>query len=146
MLYNMVMYKVLLYKFTVLGSEERVLVMIKSKVVAIGAEAISKSEPILILFDETASDRLKEVSLIQRFENDAVANYDLKVGSPIKIGEQEYQVKYLGGLVKSNLTSIGHTVLNFKELPAKEHLQDNVLYLEPHVMPVVTEGTEIIYG
>lgn len=120
--------------------------MIKSEVMAIGPEAISAKEPMLILFDETASERLREVSVIQRFANDAVKNYDLQVGSKIQIDAQEYTVKYLGELVESNLTSIGHTVLNFKELPSKEHLQENVIYLEPHVMPQIKVGSQIIYG
>lgn len=120
--------------------------MIKSEVVAIGPNAISKNEPMVILFDETASERLREVSVIQRFENDAKKNYDLAVGSKITIDDQVYEVKYLGELVESNLTTIGHTVLNFKPLPEKEHLQENVLYLEPHVMPVIKEGTQIVYS
>ena len=107
--------------------------MIKSEVIEIGAKAVSKDEPMVILFDETASPRLREVSVIQRFENDAAKNYDLKIGSKIQI-------------VESNLTTIGHTVLNFKPVPEKEHLQENVLYLEPHTIPVIKQGTQIIYG
>ncbi|MEY8662085.1 PTS glucitol/sorbitol transporter subunit IIA [Ligilactobacillus faecis] len=120
--------------------------MIKSEVMAIGPEAISDKEPMLILFDESASERLREVSVIQRFENDATKNYDLQVGSKIQIDAKEYTVKYLGELVESNLTSIGHTVFNFKELPSKEHLQENVIYLEPHVLPQIKVGSQIIYG
>ena len=120
--------------------------MIKSEVIEIGAKAVSKDEPMVLLFDETASPRLREVSVIQRFENDAAENYDLKIGSKIQIDDQVYHVKYLGELVESNLTTIGHTVLNFKPVPEKEHLQENVLYLEPHTMPVIKQGTQIIYG
>ena len=108
--------------------------MIKSEVIEIGAKAVSKDEPMVILFDETASPRLREVSVIQRFENDVAKNYDLKIGSKIQIDDQVYHVKYLGELVESNLTTIGHTVLNFKPVPEKEHLQENVLYLEPHTI------------
>lgn len=120
--------------------------MIKSEVIEIGAKAVSKDEPMVILFDETASPRLREVSVIQRFENDVAKNYDLKIGSKIQIDDQVYHVKYLGELVESNLTTIGHTVLNFKPVPEKEHLQENVLYLEPYTIPVIKQGTQIIYG
>ena len=63
------------------------------------------------------------------------ASQYLKIGSKIQIDDQVYHVKYLGELVESNLTTIGHTVLNFKPVPEKEHLQENVLYLEPHTIP-----------
>ena len=41
--------------------------MIKSKITAIGPQAIDEKQPLLILFGETASERLREVSLIHGF-------------------------------------------------------------------------------
>ena len=88
--------------------------MIKSKITAIGPQAIDEKQPLLILFGETASERLREVSLIHGFENNPIGGYDIKKGSKVMIGSSEYEVEFVGQLVESNLTSIGHTVLAFR--------------------------------
>lgn len=118
--------------------------MIKSKITAIGSQAVDASQPLLILFGETASERLREVSLIHDFENDPVAGYDIRNGSKVRIGSSEYEVEYAGQLVEPNLTSIGHTVFAFKEVP--ETPQENAIYLKPYGMPHVEVGTEIVFG
>ncbi|MBD9205713.1 MAG: PTS glucose transporter subunit IIA [Lactobacillus ruminis] len=117
--------------------------MIKSKITAIGPQAIDEKQPLLILFGETASERLREVSLIHGFENDPIGGYDIKKGSKVRIGSSEYEVEFVGQLVESNLTSIGHTVLAFKEVP--ETPQENAIYLKPHAIPKIEIGTEIVF-
>ena len=117
--------------------------MIKSKITAIGPQAIDEKQPLLILFGETALERLREVSLIHDFENDPIGGYDIKQGSKVTIGSSEYEVEFVGQLAESNLTSIGHTVLAFKEVP--ETPQENAIYLKPHVMPEIEIGTEIVF-
>ena len=46
-------------------------------------------------------------------------------------------------IAESNLTSIGHTVLAFKEVP--ETPQENAIYLKPHAMPKIEIGAEIVF-
>ena len=117
--------------------------MLESKVMEIGSEAISAKDPLLILFDETASDQLCKVSIIQRFSSLLPENYTLKEGSKIKFDDQEYIVKYVGALVKSNILMIGHATLNFKAVPEKP--QQNSIYVEPYSLPKIKPGTIIKY-
>ncbi len=118
--------------------------MLESQVMSIGSEAISADDPLLILFDETASDQLRKVSVIQRFSGLLPENYDIAVGNKIKFDDQEYTVKYVGELVKSNILMIGHATLNFKDVP--ENPQQNAIYLEPYRLPQIKKGTIIKYS
>ncbi|GAJ25947.1 PTS system, IIA component [Liquorilactobacillus sucicola DSM 21376 = JCM 15457] len=117
--------------------------MLKAEVVEIGPEAISKNDPLLILFDETASTKLRRVSIVQRFSKSGDANYDIAAGNKISIDDQEYEVVYAGQLVKSNMEMIGHATLCFSEVP--ETPQHNGIYLKPFDFPKIHVGSIIKY-
>lgn len=109
---------------------------------AIGPQAISKTEPILILFDETATASLQQIAIVQKFTS-ALTPVPLQTGSHLAIDDQRYTVEYAGPLVEANLQSIGHATLYFTEVPAKP--MDNGLYLTPTSLPTIKVGSVITY-
>ncbi|KRL38829.1 PTS glucitol/sorbitol transporter subunit IIA [Liquorilactobacillus uvarum] len=117
--------------------------MLKAEVVEIGPEAISKNDPLLILFNETASIQLRRVSIVQRFSKTKDASYDIAAGDKISIDDQEYEVTYVGQLVKSNMEMIGHATLSFEKVPEKP--QHNGIYLRPYTFPKIHVGSVIKY-
>ncbi|KRL03015.1 PTS glucitol/sorbitol transporter subunit IIA [Liquorilactobacillus capillatus] len=118
--------------------------MLKAKVVEIGPEAISKNDPLLILFDETASAQLRRVSIVQRFVEVDGQTFDLTIGDTISIDDQEFKVTYVGQLVKSNMEMIGHATFCFQEVP--EQPQHNGIYLTPQTFPKIHVGSIITYS
>ncbi|KRL40557.1 PTS system, glucitol sorbitol-specific IIA component [Liquorilactobacillus nagelii DSM 13675] len=117
--------------------------MLKAKIVEIGPEAISADDPLLILFDETASSQLRHVSVVQRFISPNEQHFSLKTGGQIKIDEQVYEVAYVGFLVADNMEMIGHATLFFEEVP--EQPQHNGIYLKPYQIPKLHVGSIISY-
>ena len=115
---------------------------ITATVQSIGANAIDSKEPILVLFDETATAPLQQIAVIQKFEQ-PIASLSLVAGSTITIDRQTYTVAFAGGLVEANLTSIGHATLYFKPVPAK--LMENGIYLTPNQLPTIKVGSVITY-
>ena len=115
--------------------------MIKTKITHIGPKAVDEKDAMLILFDESASKELRDVSVIQSFVGPK--DFDLAVGKKITIGQKEYEVTYLGDMVVTNLLEIGHTVLQFKEVPTSP--QQNAIYLTPQELPDLELGMEIVF-
>ncbi|GAW64685.1 glucitol sorbitol PTS, EIIA [Ligilactobacillus acidipiscis DSM 15836] len=118
--------------------------MLKTRITAIGKHADSKEDGLIILFDETASDKLRDVSLIHEVLPDFEQKYELKVGQKVSFDQQEYEITYLGPLVESNLMSIGHTIFDFHQVPDRPRA--NAIYLKPHGEPDVHVGTIITFG
>ena len=116
--------------------------MFKANVVSIGENAISDTEPIIILFGENSvTDNLEKVSVVQRFEN--VPSADITINNEIKIDDQVYTVKFKGDLVDSNFSMLGHVTLYFTEVP--DEPQNNAIYLSPEKMPSIHVGSTIEY-
>ena len=113
--------------------------MIKMKVVSVGEGALNAKDGLVILFGKEVSDRLKEVSVIQEFEQ--IDQYDVKKGMRLTIDKQHYQVAYVGNLVASNLETVHHTVLDFNAVP--DEPRSNAIYLEPQKFPVIHAGSQI---
>lgn len=109
---------------------------------AIGPQALSPDEPILILFDETATDSLQQIAVIQQFQA-PLTGLALKAGSTLKIDDQVYMVAYAGPLVDQNLTTIGHATLYFTAVPAKPLA--NGVYLAPTRLPKLKVGSILTY-
>lgn len=57
--------------------------MIQAKITEIGTEAINKEEPMLILFDKTATAALRKYSVIQEVSKDEP--FSLKAGGTIAL-------------------------------------------------------------
>lgn len=114
--------------------------MIKMNVISVGEKALNAEDKLVILFGTEVSERLKEVSVIQRIE--MVDDYQVKKGMHLMIDDQEYEVVYAGSLVKDNLETVHHTVLDFNPLP--EEPRENAIYLTPATLPEIKENTKIV--
>lgn len=118
----------------------------QSTVIQIGKDAIDKDDPVIILFDETATEALQKVSVIQRFEETDQQEEqwtDLRRGDAVLFDEQEYTVAFIGSSVHENLRSLGHTTFIFKN--EGETPLDTSIYLAPYKLPAVMDGTTITY-
>lgn len=121
------------------------MVEIKATITAIGPEAISPTDPLVILFDEDATVALKRIALLQEFESEeAMSQLALTTGDQILIGEQAYHVQYVGEVANDNLQTIGHATLLFTPVPENDRLGNGV-YLTPYVKPDFKVGTQITY-
>lgn len=116
--------------------------MIHATIKEIGTKAVSDQEPILILFDQTATSALRNYSIIQEISSKEV--FELKKDGIISFDQQEYRIEYVGSMANENLTSVGHVTLIFDK-----HTKDsgiaNGIYLSPHQLPELHVGTEIKY-
>lgn len=113
-------------------------------ITAIGATALASDDPLVILFDESATDALRDVAVIQRFDDaQAQAALTVQAGDQLKIDSQSYRILRVGSLANSNLQHIGHVSLYFRELP--DTPMENALYLEPYQKPSVQVGSVLTY-
>ncbi|MGM0217597.1 PTS glucitol/sorbitol transporter subunit IIA [Enterococcus sp. AZ126] len=114
----------------------------KAIVTEIGARALDEKEPMIILFGESATEGLKEYSVIQKFqENQSI---EMKQGDLLKIDEQEYTINHVGAFANDNLNSIAHVTLVFGDRPADDAIV-NGLYLTPDDFPIIKVGSTIEY-
>lgn len=114
-------------------------------ITGIGEQAISAKDPLVILFDESATPALQRVALRQRFETPAeAAAVSSYVGQTLTIDGVAYQVVQAGALVNENLRSVGHATLVFGPVPATDALA-SAIYLTPYVMPAWHVGSTIVY-
>lgn len=116
--------------------------MIHATIKEIGAKAVSDQEPILILFDQTATSALRNYSIIQ--EISLKEAFQLKKGGMISFDQQEYTIEHVGTLANENLTSVGHVTLIFESYTADSSIA-NGIYLSPQRLPELHVGTEIKY-
>ncbi|MEG2254219.1 MAG: PTS glucitol/sorbitol transporter subunit IIA [Vagococcus sp.] len=116
--------------------------MKKSVVTHIGEEAISVKDPLIILFDNSATEALKAVSVIQEFETKE--ELELIVGGKLLFDEQEYSIKQVGPIANDNLKSMGHVTVFFKEI-TEDDMSANAVYVEPYIVPEIKKGTIISY-
>jgi PTS system glucitol/sorbitol-specific IIA component len=114
-------------------------------VTAIGEKALSPKDNMIILFGDKATDALREVSVIQQFD-DPETQKQLTVahGDHIYINDIKYRVAAVGGLTNPNLEQIAHATLIFQPVPDKDML-GNAIYLTPNAKPAFTVGTKIRY-
>ena len=117
--------------------------MMKSVVKSIGEQAINEKEPLLILFDESATEELKKFSIVQSFEGET--RKALTEGSVISFDDQEYTVTQVGPIANEHLQSMGHVTVVFKETADEDQLV-NALYVKPFNLPKIKTGTVITYN
>ncbi|MCB5956114.1 PTS glucitol/sorbitol transporter subunit IIA [Enterococcus sp. CWB-B31] len=117
--------------------------MVKSTVKEIGEFAFFEDIPVLILFNSTAPEGLREVCVIHDFEDDPNENM-LKIGSQIVFGSQVYTVEDIGHLANGSLFELGHISLYF-DLGEEELLPGSVL-LSPNKVPEVEAGDIIQFN
>lgn len=116
--------------------------MIHATIKEIGENAVSEQEPILILFDRTATTTLRNYSVIQKITS--TEKFSLKKGDSIFFDQQEYQIEHVGRLANENLNTVGHVTLIF-DYYSEENSIVNGLYLTPHQLPEIHVGTQIKY-
>ncbi|MBO0422845.1 PTS sorbitol transporter subunit IIA [Enterococcus plantarum] len=114
----------------------------KAVITEIGSRALDEKEPMIILFGESATEALKEYSVIQKFQEDQ--SLEVKKGDLLKIDDQEYTIDYVGSFANNNLKSIAHVTLVFADVP-KEDAIVNGVYLTPKVFPTLKVGSTIEY-
>lgn len=109
------------------------------EITQIGKEAVN-DENIIVLFGETITPDLMDVSVVQkRLDDETIA---LKEGSRILFGDQSYQVKGVGPVANQNLNEIGHATIFFqKEVGAIA----NGVYVSPEKLPELEVGMKITF-
>jgi len=113
----------------------------KAQIIEIGPKAIGDNEAILIFFNETATELLKEYTIIQRFVDD---NWEeLVIGDKISFGEQVYTITHLGKNVLDQLRDLGHVSFFFGEAPKEELI--NAITLKEEKLPEISQGMNITY-
>lgn len=118
--------------------------MLVGTVTAIGENAISKKDPMIILFGEQATEEIRTVAIIQSFEEDK-ETVKLQTGDTISFDEKVYTIETVGSLANENLNTIGHVTLSFSEVPKDDRIESGI-YLAPHELPEVSVGTKISYN
>ncbi|MBO0439528.1 PTS glucitol/sorbitol transporter subunit IIA [Candidatus Enterococcus ikei] len=111
-------------------------------VTEVGIQALDEKEPMIILFGESATEGLKEYSVIQKFQG--TQSLEMKKGDRLKIDEQEYTLSYVGPFANNNLNSIAHVTLVFDDVPEEDAIV-NGLYVTPSIFPTIKVGTIIEY-
>lgn len=117
---------------------------IKSTITAVGPQALEDQDPMVILFDETASETLRQVAVIQQFDDEtAQQQLELHAGDELVIDDQHLPIDAVGSLVNENLQTIGHVTLVFSDAgPADLH---NAIYFRGQPKPNFRVGTQLIY-
>ncbi|WP_461226913.1 PTS glucitol/sorbitol transporter subunit IIA [Lacticaseibacillus suihuaensis] len=118
---------------------------IKATITAVGPKALSDRDPMVILFDDSATAALRQVAVIQRFLDQAAQRkLRLAAGDTLTIDETTYTITAVGALANANLQSIGHVTLMFAPQPKDGGLA-NALYLSPAIRPRVVVGSTLDY-
>ena len=115
--------------------------MVESTVKEIGEFSYFEEEPILILFNSTAPEGLREVCIIHDFLENPQHEI-LKAGSKIIFGNQEYIVEEIGNVANQTLKELGHVSLYFN-LKGDQELLPGSVSLKPHTIPKITVGDKI---
>lgn len=115
----------------------------KSVILRIGKDAVSPDEPILVFFGENATEAIRDVSILQRFEKE-ISSFVFHIGDEIHFGNQIYKVSYVGENVGANLVTLGHVTFVFDEFDPNHFLETSV-YLTPHRLPVLEIGMTVEY-
>lgn len=118
---------------------------ITATITAVGKDAISTKDNMVILFGDQATNALRDVSVIQEFASPKEEQkLTMARGDLLFIDDIKYRVTGIGSLTNPNLQQIGHATLVFKPVPTEDALA-NALYLSPTAMPTITVGTKLRY-
>lgn len=116
--------------------------MIHATIKEIGEQAVSEQEPILILFDQTATSTLRNYSVIQ--EITSKETFSLSKEGVISFDQQEYTIEHVGTMANENLNTVGHVTLIFDHYSTESSIA-NGIYLAPYQLPEIHVGTQIEY-
>lgn len=113
--------------------------MTVTEITQIGKNAIN-DENILVLFGETITPDLLDVSIVQKKLRDEMIQ--LEKGGELIFGDQSYQVNGVGPLANENLNEIGHATIFFQE---EVGVIPNGIYVTPEKLPDLEVGMKISY-
>ena len=119
-----------------------------STISKIGKQAVESKSNMVILFGESVTKDLVDVSVIQKFdEHTPVSGFIFKKGDTITIDGQTYVADYVGPMVESNMKALGHVTLFFDQKKPKNPLA-NAVYLSftaDQTMPDFKVDEDLIY-
>ena len=119
-----------------------------STISKIGKQAVESKSNMVILFGESVTEDLVDVSVIQKFdEQTPVSGFIFKKGDTITIDGQTYVADYVGPMVESNMKALGHVTLFFDQKKPKNPLA-NAVYLSftaDQTMPDFMVDEDLIY-
>ncbi|EAE3609055.1 PTS sorbitol transporter subunit IIA [Listeria monocytogenes] len=111
-----------------------------SKIMEIGPLVPAfEEEKIVILFGPTATNELREISVIHEFQD--VPNNALNKGNTLLIGEQEYTIEEVGSDANKNLEELGHISVYFRS--GQNEVLPGAVVVSPEVFPTMTIGDSI---
>ncbi|EAD0586313.1 PTS sorbitol transporter subunit IIA [Listeria monocytogenes] len=111
-----------------------------SKIMEIGPLVPAfEEEKIVILFGPTATNELREISVIHEFQD--VPNNALTKGNTLLIGEQEYIIEEVGSDANKNLEELGHISVYFRS--GQNEVLPGAVVVSPEVFPTMTIGDSI---
>ncbi|EBF5115734.1 PTS sorbitol transporter subunit IIA [Listeria monocytogenes] len=111
-----------------------------SKIMEIGPLVPAfEEEKIVILFGPTATNELREISVIHEFQD--VPNNALTKGKTLLIGEQEYTIEEVGSDANKNLEELGHISVYFRS--GQNEVLPGAVVVSPEVFPTMTIGDSI---
>lgn len=113
--------------------------MTVTEITQIGKDAVN-DENIIVLFAESITPDLLDVSVVQKTINDEPIA--LKAGSRIIFGDQSYQVQGVGPVANQNLNEIGHATIFFQK---EVGTIANAVYVSPEKLPELEVGMKITF-
>lgn len=94
---------------------------------------------IVILFGPTATNELREISVIHEFQD--APNNSLTKGNTLLIGEQVYTIEEVGTDANKNLEELGHISVYFRS--GQNEVLPGAIVVSPEVFPTITVGDSI---
>lgn len=98
-----------------------------------------KKKKIVILFGPTATNELREISVIHEFQD--APNNALTKGNTLLIGEQVYTIEEVGTDANKNLEELGHISVYFRS--GQNEVLPGAIVVSPEVFPTITVGDSI---
>ncbi|MBA5844439.1 PTS glucitol/sorbitol transporter subunit IIA, partial [Escherichia coli] len=98
-----------------------------------------EEEKIVILFGPTATNELREISVIHEFQD--VPNNALTKGNTLLIGEQAYTIEEVGSDANKNLEELGHISVYFRS--GQNEVLPGAIVVSPEIFPTITVGDSI---
>ncbi|EAE2551724.1 PTS sorbitol transporter subunit IIA [Listeria monocytogenes] len=111
-----------------------------SKIMEIGPLVPAfEEEKIVILFGPTATNELREISVIHEFQD--VPNNALTKGNTLLIGEQAYTIEEVCSDANKNLEELGHISVYFRS--GQNEVLPGAIVVSPEIFPTITVGDSI---
>ncbi|EAE7904285.1 PTS glucitol/sorbitol transporter subunit IIA [Listeria monocytogenes] len=111
-----------------------------SKIMEIGPLVPAfEEEKIVILFGPTATNELREISVIHEFQD--VPNNALTKGNTLLIGEQTYTIEEVSSDANKNLEELGHISVYFRS--GQNEVLPGAIVVSPEIFPTITVGDSI---